>query len=156
MLTPGAIAPDFTLPDADGTPVTLSELRGRAVVIYFYPKDDTPGCTTQACDIRDAWAEFEDLGAVVLGVSPDDEKSHAKFRAKYDLPHTLLADSDRTVLRAYGAWGPKTMYGRTSDGVTRSTVLVAPDGTVAAVWPKVKASDHADRVLEALRELQAA
>ena len=156
MLTPGAPAPDFTLPDADGNLVTLSALRGRPVVIYFYPKDDTPGCTTQACDIRDAWAEFEDLGAVVLGVSPDDQKAHAKFRAKYDLPHTLLADTDRTVLRAYGAWGPKTMYGRTSDGVTRSTVVVAPDGTIAAVWPKVKAADHADRVLEALRELQAA
>ena len=144
MLTPGDPAPEFTLPDADGNDVTLSALRGWPVLIYFYPKDDTPGCTAQACAIRDAWSEFEQIGAVVLGISPDEPAAHAKFRAKYDLPHTLLADTDREVLRAYGAWGERTMYGRTSEGVIRSTVLVAPDGSVAHVWPKVKVVDHAD------------
>ena len=155
-LRPGDEAPDFTLTDADGREVSLSDFRGQPVIIYFYPKDDTPGCTTQACDIRDSWAEFEQFGAAVLGISPDSERSHQRFRAKYDLPHTLLSDPDHTVLIAYGAWGPRTAYGRTFDGVTRSTVLVAPDGKVAAVWPKVKASQHAEQVLTALRELQAA
>ena len=155
LLEPGDEAPDFTLPDADGNEVTLSALRGQPVVIYFYPKDDTSGCTAQACGIRDTWSDFEDLGAVVLGISPDTAASHAKFRSKYDLPHTLLADPQREVIDAYGAWGPKKLYGREYDGVLRSTVLVASDGTVAQVWPKVKPADHADDVLAALRELAA-
>jgi thioredoxin-dependent peroxiredoxin len=155
MVEVGDVAPDFTLPDADGNDVTLSALRGRPVVIYFYPKDDTAGCTAQACGIRDTWSDFEALGAVVLGISPDSTASHAKFRSKYDLPHTLLADPQREVITAYGAWGTKHMYGREYDGVLRSTVLVAPDGTVAEVWPKVKPADHADDLLRRLRDLAA-
>ncbi len=153
MLEVGQDAPDFTLPDQDGDPCELSSLRGRPVVVYFYPKDDTPGCTTQACAIRDQWAAFEKAGAVVLGISPDDVASHARFAVKYDLPHRLLADTERSVITAYGAWGPKTRYGRTYDGVLRSTVLVAPDGTVAAVWPNVQPKQHADQVLSAIEAL---
>lgn len=145
----GQPAPDFTLPDADGKDVSLADLRGRPVVIYFYPKDDTPGCTRQACDIRDAWARFEEAGIAVLGISPDTVESHARFRDKYGLPHTLLADPDAEVIRRYGAWGTKHMYGREFEGALRSTVLVAPDGTVAEVWPKVKPDEHAEQVLEA-------
>jgi thioredoxin-dependent peroxiredoxin len=143
------------LRDQDGEEVSLASLRGAPVVVYFYPKDDTPGCTTQACAIRDQWAEFEEAGAVVLGVSPDDVDSHARFAGKYDLPHRLLADPDREVIQAYGAWGMKKMYGREYEGVIRSTVLVDPDGDVAAVWPKVQPKKHADQVLEAIRGLDA-
>jgi thioredoxin-dependent peroxiredoxin len=155
MLELGAPAPGFTLRDQDGEEVTLADLAGQPVVVYFYPKDDTPGCTTQACGIRDQWAEFEEAGAVVLGVSPDDVASHARFTAKHDLPHRLLADPDRTVIDAYGAWGVKKMYGKEYEGVIRSTVLVGPDGTVAAVWPKVQPKQHADQVLAAIRDLAA-
>jgi thioredoxin-dependent peroxiredoxin len=153
MLEVGQPAPTFTLPDQDGEEVSLEGLRGAPVVIYFYPKDDTPGCTTQACAIRDQWAEFEEAGAVVLGVSPDDVDSHAKFAGKYDLPHRLLADPDREAINAYGAWGLKKMYGKEYEGVIRSTVLVGPDGQVAAVWPKVQPKDHADKVLQAIADL---
>ena len=153
MLDEGTQAPNFTLPDATGSPVSLSDLRGQPVVVYFYPRDDTPGCTTQACGIRDQWEEFERAGAQVLGISPDDVASHAKFRTKYDLPHTLLADPDGEVLRAWGAWGTKKMYGREYEGAIRSTVLVDAEGTVARVWPKVRPKDHADDVLAAVREL---
>lgn len=146
-------APEFTLPDADGREVSLSGLRGQPVVIYFYPRDDTPGCTKQACGIRDAWSEFTDAGAVVLGISPDDVGSHARFREKYDLPHTLLADPDGDVIRAYGAWGKRKKYGREFEGVIRSTVLVDGQGSVAAHWPKVRPKEHVDQVLAALSEL---
>jgi peroxiredoxin Q/BCP len=154
MLEVGQPAPAFTLRDQHGEEVSLAALRGSPVVVYFYPKDDTPGCTTQACAIRDQWAEFEQAGAVVLGVSPDDVDSHARFADRYDLPHRLLADPDRDVIRAYGAWGTKKMYGKEFEGVIRSTVLVGPDGEVAAVWPKVQPKRHADQVLAALRDLQ--
>ena len=153
MLEVGSPAPGFTLSDQDGEAVTLAGLAGRPVVVYFYPKDDTPGCTTQACGIRDQWSEFEEEGAVVLGISPDDVDSHARFAAKHDLPHRLLADPDRTAIDAYGTWGVKKMYGKEYEGVIRSTVLVAPDGTVAAVWPKVQPKQHADEVLAAIRDL---
>lgn len=153
MLEPGAPAPDFTLPDQDGTEVSLTDLRGAPTVIYFYPKDDTPGCTTQACAIRDQWAEFEAAGAHVVGVSPDDVASHQRFAAKHDLPHRLLADPDRVAIEAYGAWGIKKMYGKEYEGVIRSTVLVDADGNVAAVWPKVQPKKHADQVLAAIAEL---
>jgi thioredoxin-dependent peroxiredoxin len=155
MLEVGQPAPTFTLPDQDGEPVSLDELQGQPVVVYFYPKDDTPGCTTQACAIRDQWAEFEEAGAVVLGISPDDVDSHAKFAGKYDLPHRLLADPDRDVIQAYDAWGVKKMYGKEYEGVIRSTVVVGPDGEVAAVWPKVQPKKHADAVLQAIRDLDA-
>ncbi|MFP5309179.1 MAG: thioredoxin-dependent thiol peroxidase [Actinomycetes bacterium] len=150
---PGTPAPDFTLPDQDGRDVTLSELRGAPVVVYFYPADDTPGCTTQACGIRDQWGEFEAAGAHVLGISPDDVASHAEFRAKHDLPHTLLADPERTVMEAYGAWGEKVLYGKRTVGTIRSTVLVAPDGTVARVWKRAVPKTHADAVLQAIGAL---
>lgn len=153
MLNVGDPAPEFTLPDQDGNEVSLAALRGAPVVIYFYPKDDTPGCTTQACAIRDQWAEFEAAGAAVFGVSPDDVASHERFAQKYDLPHRLLADPDRTVIDQYGAWGVKKMYGREFEGVKRSTVLVDADGAVAAVWPNVQPKTHADKVLEAIRAL---
>jgi thioredoxin-dependent peroxiredoxin len=153
MLEVGDTAPDFTLPDQDGTEVTLSALAGTPVLVYFYPKDDTSGCTTQACGIRDQWAEFEEAGAVVLGISPDPVDSHARFAAKHDLPHRLLADPERVAIGAYGAWGVKSMYGREYEGVLRSSVLVDPAGTVAAVWPKVQPKKHADQVLAAIRAL---
>jgi len=151
MIEEGTSAPDFSLKTDSGETVTLSELRGKPVVLFFYPKDDTPGCTTQACGIRDAYKEFEDAGAVVLGVSPDDEASHAKFKQKYDLPFTLLADSGHGVADTYGVWGEKSMYGKTYMGVERSTFVIGPDGNVAKVFRKVKPDEHADQVLDALR-----
>jgi thioredoxin-dependent peroxiredoxin len=153
MVEAGQPAPTFTLPNQDGAPVALEDLRGRPVVIYFYPKDDTPGCTTQACGIRDQWAAFEDAGAAVLGISPDTVASHARFAGKHDLPHTLLADPDKEVLEAYGAWGEKVLYGKTTVGVIRSTFLVDREGTVAKVWKRVQTATHADRVLQAIAEL---
>ena len=153
MLQPGDPAPGFILPDQDGVDVSLDELRGAPVVVYFYPRDDTPGCTTQACGIRDHWAEFAETGAVVLGVSPDDVASHARFAEKHDLPHRLLADPDRQAIDAYGAWGVQTVFGKQREGVLRSTVLVDRDGTVAAVWPKVSPDQHADQMLAAIRDL---
>ena len=150
MIQEGKPAPDFTLASDTGGEVTLSELRGSHVVLYFYPRDDTPGCTAQACGIRDAWGEFEDAGAVVLGVSPDDEASHAKFKQKYDLPFTLLADTDHEVADAYGVWGEKSYAGKTYMGVHRSTFVIDADGTVARIFPDVKPAEHADQVLEAL------
>ena len=144
-------APDFTLDSDTGETVTLSSLKGSPVVLYFYPKDDTPGCTAQACGIRDAWGEFEKAGAVVLGVSPDGEASHAKFREKYDLPFTLLADTEHAVAEEYGVWGEKSYAGKTYMGVDRSTFVIGADGKVAKVFRKVKPDEHADQVLEALR-----
>lgn len=155
MLDVGQPAPAFTLPDQNGTAVALLDLRGAPVVVYFYPKDDTPGCTTQACAVRDQWQEFEEAGATVLGISPDDVDSHARFAAKYDLPHRLLADPDREAIDAYGAWGVKKMYGREYDGVIRSTVLIDAAGNVAEVWPKVQPKAHADKVLQAIAALDA-
>lgn len=152
-VTAGDTAPDFTLPDQDGNDVTLSDLQGGPVVIYFYPKDDTPGCTTQACGIRDAWGDLQAAGATVLGVSPDDAESHAAFVATYDLPHTLLADVDKQVMTTYGAWGEKVLYGKKSIGVKRSTVLVDGNGTVAKVWKRATPKTHADAVLKAIAAL---
>jgi peroxiredoxin Q/BCP len=150
VIEEGKPAPDFTLQSDAGDSVTLSDLRGKAVVLYFYPKDDTPGCTTQACGIRDAYAQFEQAGAVVLGVSPDSEASHVKFRAKYDLPFTLLADPDHVVADLYGVWGEKKYMGRTYFGVSRSTFVIAEDGTVKRAFHNVKPATHADDVLATL------
>lgn len=147
----GKPAPDFELTSDAGEPVRLSDLRGKPVVLYFYPRDDTPGCTAQACGIRDAWGEFERAGAVVLGISPDDERSHAAFREKYDLPFALLADTDHATADDYGVWVEKSMYGKSYWGVERSTFVIAPDGNVARVMRKVKPDTHADEVLAALR-----
>jgi peroxiredoxin Q/BCP len=143
----GEPAPDFTLASDAGEQVSLSGLRGKPVVLYFYPKDDTPGCTTQACGIRDAYAEFEQAGAVVLGVSPDEVAKHVKFKDKYDLPFTLLADPEHEVAERYGVWGEKKYMGRTYMGVNRTTFLVDPEGKVAKVMHDVKPATHADDVL---------
>lgn len=150
MIEEGKPAPTFTLPNDQGAEVSLESLRGKPVVLYFYPKDDTPGCTTQACGLRDAWGEFEQRGAVVLGVSPDNEASHAKFKEKHDLPFTLLADGDHAVSEAYGVWGERSAYGKTYMGIERSTFVIDADGNVAKVMRKVKPDTHADQVLEAL------
>jgi peroxiredoxin Q/BCP len=146
----GKPAPDFELASDSGEMVRLSDLRGTPVVLYFYPKDDTPGCTTQACGIRDAWREFERAGARVYGISPDDEASHRRFREKYGLPFPLLADTDHRVAEAYGVWVEKRSYGKTRMGIERSTFVVGPDGNVAKVMRRVKPETHADEVLEAL------
>jgi peroxiredoxin Q/BCP len=146
----GEPAPDFELTSDSGEAVKLSSLRGKPIVLYFYPKDDTPGCTAQACGIRDAYGEFERAGAVVLGVSPDDESSHVTFREKYDLPFTLLADTDHAVAEQYGVWGDKTYAGRTYTGVLRTTFVVDADGKVTKVLENVKPATHADDVLAAL------
>jgi peroxiredoxin Q/BCP len=150
MVEEGTPAPDFELQSDAGETVRLSDLRGRPVVLFFYPKDDTPGCTTQACGIRDAWGEFERAGAVVLGVSPDSEQSHVKFKDKFDLPFTLLADTDHAVAEAYGVWALKKYMGREYMGVERTTFVIGADGVVARVFQKVKPATHADDVLAAL------
>ncbi len=150
MIEEGKPAPDFELPTESGETIKLSELRGKPVVLYFYPKDDTPGCTTQACGIRDAYGEFEKAGAVVLGVSPDNEKSHVKFKDKYELPFTLLADTDHSVAEEYGVWAEKSFAGKKYMGVNRSTFVIDADGNVKRVMHDVKPANHADDVLEAL------
>ena len=151
MVEEGKPAPEFELTSDSGETVKLSDLRGKQVVLYFYPKDDTPGCTTQACGIRDVYGEFEQTGAVVLGVSPDDERSHVKFKEKYDLPFTLLADEDHRVSEEYGLWGEKSYMGMKYMGVERSTFVIDEDGNVKRVMRKVKPDTHADDVLETLR-----
>jgi thioredoxin-dependent peroxiredoxin len=150
VIEEGNEAPGFALRSDTGETVSLESLRGKPVVLYFYPKDDTPGCTTQACAIRDAWHRFERLGAIVLGVSPDDEASHARFRAKYELPFPLLADPGHATAEEYGVWVEKTNYGKTYMGVERSTFVIDPDGKVAKVMRRVKPDTHADEVLAAL------
>jgi len=146
----GAPAPDFELTSDEGTTVRLSELRGRPVVIYFYPKDDTPGCTKQACGIRDNYDAFGERGAVVLGISPDDESSHVKFKQKYGLPFTLLADPDHKVADQYGVWGERSLYGKKYMGIERSTFVIDAEGNVAKVMRRVKPDTHAEQVLDAL------
>ena len=143
----GTPAPDFTLPAADGSTVTLSNLRGHWVVLYFYPKDDTPGCTTEACSFRDNWHTLEQRGVHVLGISRDSVASHQKFAEKFGLPFTLLSDEDGTVTEEYGVWGEKNLYGKTYMGISRVTLAIAPDGVIAHVWPKVKPDGHAAEVL---------
>ena len=150
MVEEGGPAPDFSLPADSGEVITLSALRGRPVVLYFYPKDDTPGCTRQACGIRDAWGEFERSGAVVLGVSPDGPKKHTKFREKYGLPFTLLADEDHAVAEAYGVWVEKSMLGKKYMGIERSTFVIDAAGNLAKIMRRVKPDTHADDVLAAL------
>jgi thioredoxin-dependent peroxiredoxin len=153
MIQTGEQAPDFELPDHDGNPVRLSDLRGRPVVLYFYPKADTPGCTTQACGIRDHSADYDAAGAVVLGVSPDDVASHGSFRDKYSLNFPLLADTDHQVAETYGAWREKNMYGKTSMGIQRSTFLIDREGRVRKVWKRVNVDGHDEEVLAALKSL---
>jgi peroxiredoxin Q/BCP len=156
MLEQGDTAPDFQLPDQDGNPVRLSDLKGQTVVLYFYPKADTPGCTTQACGIREHHDDYEATGAVVLGVSPDPVKAVKKFHDKQALNFTLLADEDHSVADEYGVWAEKSMYGKTYWGNLRATFLIDAAGTVARVFPKVSPKTHDEVVLEALAELSAA
>jgi len=149
------MAPDFTLPDQDGKRMSLSDLRGQTVVLYFYPRADTPGCTIQACGVRDRGADYAALGARVLGVSPDEVKAVGRFAEKFDLDFTLLADADHAVADAYGTWVEKRNYGKTYWGVQRATFVIDGEGRIARVFPKVSPKTHDDVVLEALAELQA-
>ena len=150
MIDVGDVAPDFSLPsDTDGT-VRLADYRGRTVVLYFYPKDLTSGCTVQACDLRDNLDRVEERDAVVLGVSPDPVEMHARFRARHDLNFPLLADEDHAVAEAYGVWKEKTLYGRKHMGIERSTFIIGPDGVITHAWRGVQAEGHAERVLEAI------
>ncbi len=147
----GSSAPPFTLEDPDGQPVSLRDLRGREVIVYFYPRDETPGCTKEACAFRDLHQEIQQQGAIVLGISPDGAESHRKFAHRHKLPFTLLSDPDRKVMTRYEAWGEKTMHGRTVMGVIRSTVWIGPDGRVKKHWRRVsRAADHPAKVLAAL------
>ena len=155
MIEPGQQAPGFTLPDQDGEPVSLDDLRGQVVVLYFYPKADTPGCTTQACGVRDHLPQYEGSGAVVLGVSPDPLKKVKKFHDKQGLNFTLLADEDHAVCEAFGVWAEKSMYGRTYWGALRATFVIDADGVVRHVIPKVKPATHDEQVLAALKDLDA-
>lgn len=150
MLEVGDAAPDFTLESDTGETVRLADLRGRRVVLYFYPKDDTSGCTKEACGFRDEREAYENRDVTVLGVSPDDVASHVKFRDKYDLNFPLLADPDHAVAEAYGAWGKKKLYGREYEGVLRSTFLIGPDGNIEKIYRKVKPAEHAAEILEDL------
>jgi len=146
----GSQAPDFELKSDTGETVKLSQFRGRPVVLYFYPRDDTPGCTKEACAFRDSYDEYLARDAAILGVSRDGEESHQKFKSKYDLPFTLLSDPDHEVAEAYGVWAEKSMYGRKSMGIVRSTFVIAPDGTVTRTMRGIKVPGHSDKVLEAL------
>lgn len=147
----GTAAPAFKAEDQDGNAVDLPTLKGKWVVLYFYPRDDTPGCTKEACSLRDVNGELANAGAIVVGVSGDSEASHRKFAAKHSLPFSLLADTDHEIARAYGAWGLKKNYGREYEGIIRSTFLIDPEGKVAKVWPRVKPADHGDEVLDWLK-----
>jgi len=153
VLTAGDQAPDFTLPDQSGEPVTLSDLRGQTVVLYFYPRADTPGCTTQACGVRDHAADYDEIDARVIGISPDPVTAVRKFADKYDLGFTLLADEDHAVADAYGTWGEKSMYGKSYMGGQRATFIIDADGRIAKVFPKISPKTHDDAVLEALGAL---
>lgn len=144
-------APDFSLKDQFGNEVSLSSVKGTWTVIYFYPKDDTPGCTKEACNFRDNYGAIAATGATVLGVSADSAASHQKFAQKYELPFTLLVDEGNQMARSFGAWGPKSMYGKTYEGIIRSTYVLNPEGRVARVWPKVKPDSHGAEVLEWLK-----
>lgn len=153
MVLEGQPAPDFTLPDQEGKEVSLSSLRGKPVVLYFYPKDDTPGCTKEACAFRDAREEYEEAGALVIGVSPDTPESHQKFIKKYDLTFPLLADMDKEVCQAFGVWKEKNMYGKKSLGVERTTFIIDREGVIRKIFPRVRVDGHSSAVLEVLKGL---
>lgn len=150
MIRVGNTAPDFSLPTGDGTRVRLKQFRGKPVVLYFYPADDTPGCTREACSFRDEYAEFRRRGAIVLGVSADSPTSHQKFSAKYSLPFPLLSDESKQVLKKYGVWKRKALYGRTFMGIVRTTVVIDAEGKIFEIFPNVRVEGHTQKVLEAL------
>lgn len=145
-------APDFTLPDETGTPRQLSSYRGKPVILYFYPKDDTPGCTKEACNFRDDYSAYDKAGVTILGVSPDSPASHVKFKEKYQLPFTLLSDQDHQVSKMYDVWGPKEMYGKTYEGILRTTFLIDPNGEITKVFEKVKPAEHSAEILADLQK----
>ncbi len=149
-LKPGDEAPDFTAATHVGTTVSLADFKGKSVILYFYPRDDTPGCTKEACAFRDGFAEFQSKGAVVLGVSTDPVKAHIKFAAKYKLPFTLLSDEEKRIVQAYGVWGEKSFMGRKYLGTHRVTFLIGPDGRIKRIWPAVKPEEHSAEVLAAI------
>ena len=149
-LKEGDVAPNFSATTSGGGKISLAELKGKNVILYFYPKDDTSGCTKEACAFRDGFAEFKKRGAVILGVSPDSVKSHDKFVKKFSLPFTLVSDEDKKIVEAYGVWGMKIFWGRKYLGTHRVTFLIGPDGRIKKIWPDVKPEEHADEVLEAL------
>jgi peroxiredoxin Q/BCP len=151
ILQPGTQAPEFTLQDENGVERKLSDYRGQPLVLFFYPKDDTPGCTTEVCNFRDDYSVYQEAGVTILGISPDTVKSHTKFKTKFDLPFTLLADEGHQVCDAYGVWGPKKFMGREYEGVLRTTYLIDKDGVISHVFENVKPADHSVEVLEALR-----
>jgi peroxiredoxin Q/BCP len=153
MVSVGKSAPAFSLETDAGEKLSLKDLKGRPVVLYFYPKDDTPGCTVEACEFRDAFPRFKGTKAVILGISPDSVKSHQKFKEKFDLPFTLLADTDHEIAEKYGVWQKKSMYGRTYMGIARTTFVIGPDGKVAKIFEKVKPKGHAEEVEQAIDEL---
>ena len=153
-ISAGEPAPDFTLVDEGGRMHSLSDYRGKPVVLYFYPKDDTPGCTKEACGFRDDYSAYEEAGAVILGISPDTSKSHAKFKTKYELPFTLLADPEHDVLKLYGVWGLKKSFGREYEGVFRTTFLIGEDGNILKVFKKVKPAIHSAEILAVLNDLE--
>jgi thioredoxin-dependent peroxiredoxin len=154
-LKEGDQAPDFSAPVQDGSVLSSKDLRGKPVVLYFYPKDDTPGCTKEACGFRDIYGDFRKAGAVVLGVSADPVKAHQKFVEKFNLPFQLLADTEKKIVQDYGVWGEKSFMGRKYMGIHRVTFLIGPDGTIAKIWPEVKPEKHAAEVLEAIKALHA-
>jgi len=154
MIEAGQKAPEFCLPNQDNIEICLRDLKGKWVVLYFYPKDLTPGCTTEACEFTEALPDFEGLDAIILGVSPDSVQKHQKFIEKKDLKITLLSDEEKEVLKAYGAWGPKKLYGKEYEGVIRSTFIIDPEGKIAAVWPKVRVKGHVEAVKQRLEELR--
>ena len=151
----GTPAPDFELPDDTGTPRKLSDFRGKPVILYFYPKDDTPGCTKEACNFRDDYSAYQNTSVIILGVSADSPESHAKFKAKFQLPFPLLADENHAVCDAFGVWGPKKFMGKSYEGILRTTFLIDADGTVAHVFENVRPAEHSAEVLEAIRSLPA-
>lgn len=152
-VTEGKPAPEFTLLDQHGSERSLTDYRGKPVVLYFYPKDDTPGCTIEACNFRDDYSAYEEAGVEILGISPDDSESHTKFIKKFDLPFTLLADTGHKISDKYGTWGPKKMFGREYEGVSRTTFLISQDGTIAKIYNNVKPAQHSDELLAAIKTL---
>jgi len=152
ILSEGCKAPEFELTDSEGKTHTLADFTGQTVVIYFYPKDDTPGCTKEACSFRDSYKDFRDAGVEIIGISPDTEKSHQKFQQKYELPFILLSDPDHAVCEKYGVWGLKKNFGREYEGVYRTTFIIDPQGEIKRVFKNVKPSDHSQEVLEAMQE----
>lgn len=152
ILTEGNKAPEFELKDSEGKTHTLADFAGQTVVIYFYPKDDTPGCTKEACSFRDSYKDFRDAGVEIIGISPDTEESHQKFQQKYELPFILLSDPDHAVCEKYGVWGVKKNFGREYEGVYRTTFIIDPQGVIKRVFKNVKPSDHSQEVLQAMQE----